>query len=226
MAVTAKRALHFLHSLGTKKIDLSADSVKVLLMRSGFVFNEVTHKTRKNIKSDTTVTALSVAATTKKFIRTTGSFVTDGFVAASSITSSGFTNAGNNGTWITESVSALEIVVVTGTGMVDEVAGVDERIIADDELATGFGYTKDTKTTGTITVVEDDSSKRVDATYPTITWTAAGGSIGPTPGALLYDDTSSDDTIVGYIDFGGEVTKLDTQALNITNGIIRLTSPL
>lgn len=226
MAVTGKRALHFLYSLATKKIDLSADTVKVLAMRSGFVFDEVNHNTLINLKATTGATTLSVVATTKKFTRAAGSFVTDGFVAGNKITSSGFTNAGNNGTWIIASVAALEIVVVTGTGMVDETGGGDEQIVADDELATGFGYTQNTKTTGAITVTKDNTAKRVDATFPPVTWTASGGSIGPSPGYILYDDTSSDDTIVGYIDNGGETTTTDGNPRNITNGIIRLTSPL
>ena len=60
-------------------------------------------------------------------------------------------------------------------------------------------------------------------------WTANGGSIGPTPGAIIFDDTVvasgatvPDDPIIGYINFGGEQTQADGGVSTITNVEVRI----
>lgn len=87
--------------------------------------------------------------------------------------------------------------------------------VSASELATGNGYTANTKTLGASTVTEDDTDDRCEITWANVTWVASGGAIGPTPGAIIYDDTvvaagvTVADPIVGYIDFGGEQTQAD-----------------
>ena len=58
----------------------------------------------------TTGVVADLSASTSKFIRTTGSFITDGFEVGMEITASGF-NAGNNAAHIIKSRSALELEV-------------------------------------------------------------------------------------------------------------------
>ncbi|ACT50865.1 phage tail tube protein [Methylovorus glucosotrophus] len=60
-----------------------------------------------------TLTTISVNATTSKFIRSTGSFITDGFRRGRIMQSSGFAAAGNNGLFLIAAVTALEITVVS-----------------------------------------------------------------------------------------------------------------
>jgi len=48
-------------------------------------------------------------------------------------------------------------------------------------------------------------------------WTASGGSIGPTNGAILWLDYSSHDYIWAYVDFGGSITIPDGESLVIKN---------
>jgi len=155
---------------------------------------------------------------TKKFTRASGSFVTDGFVVGNKFTASGF-GGGVDGIYTILTISALEIVVNEAVAG-DITGGGDERLIADDELATGGGYTQNTKTTGTVTVTEDDTYDRCDSTFPTVTWTASGANIGPTPGAIIYDTTA--DVVICYIDFDGEVTKSPPDSLSIGNGTLRV----
>ena len=95
--------------------------------------------------------------------------------------------------------------------------------VSASELADGNGYTQNTKTLpATPTVSEDDTNDRSDVTFSADTvWTAASGSIGPSPGAIIYDDTSSDDTIVGYIDFGSDKTATDGNTFTISGITIR-----
>lgn len=97
--------------------------------------------------------------------------------------------------------------------------------VSASELAAGNGYTAGgatmTLTGGAVT--EDDTNDRGQAAFDDVTWTASGGNIGPTPGAIMFDDTTTDDTIVGYIDFGSDKTAPDGQPLTVQNIFVRTT---
>ena len=97
--------------------------------------------------------------------------------------------------------------------------------VSASELDTGNGYTKNIKTLGTATVSEDDTDDRCEVTWDDVTWTANGGSIGPTPGAIIFDDTVTTptaDPIIGYIDFGGEQTQADGGTATISDVEVRI----
>ena len=221
MAVTAIVSNHMKYNLAKKLIDLSADSIKVLLMRSGFVFEKDNHAKKINIKG--TITAITLAISAGLALTDSGSgFITAGFVPGNSVTMSGFTNGGNNCTKIISTVAAGTIVFTSTAGLVAEAAGNSVTVTAEDELATGSGYTKDTKVVTGLALAEDDANDRAEASWDNVTWTAAGGSIGPTPGAIFYDDTSADDTIIGYVNLGAEETAADGANFVITNGKFRL----
>lgn len=95
--------------------------------------------------------------------------------------------------------------------------------ISAGELATGNGYTQDTKTLSGVTVTENDTTDLCEVTWSNVTWAASGGSIGPTPGMIIYDDTVAvdgdvpADPIIGYIDFGSEITQADGGTLTISS---------
>jgi len=95
--------------------------------------------------------------------------------------------------------------------------------VSADELAEGNGYTSGGNTLTLSSIAEDDTNDRAEVTYNDTEWIASGGNIGPTPGAILYDDTTADDTVIGYIDFGGDKTAQDGQKLIIKNIRIRIT---
>ena len=143
MASTASNKMKYL--LATKAIDFSADSFKIILMASGFVFNADTHH-----------------------------------------------------------------------GYAD---------VSASELANGYGYTRNTKTLSGVAVTEDDTDNRCEVTWSNVTWTASGGAIGPTPGAIIFDDTVTTptaDPIIGYIDFGGEQTQADGGVATISGVEVRI----
>ena len=89
--------------------------------------------------------------------------------------------------------------------------------ISAHELATGFGYTQNATTLANAVITEDDTNDRMECVYDDVTWAASGGNIGPTVGAIFYDDTTSDDTIVGFLDFGSAQTAADGSNLVIQN---------
>jgi hypothetical protein len=74
------------------------------------------------------------------------------------------------------------------------------------ELPTGNGYTRQNKVLTGGALTEDDAGDKAYRTFDNITWTASGGDIGPTGAAIVYDDTTSDDTVLGCIDFGADYT--------------------
>ena len=97
--------------------------------------------------------------------------------------------------------------------------------VSASELATGSGYTQDTKTLAGVAVTEDDTDDRCEVTWSNVTWTASGGAIGPSPGAIIYDDTvttPTEDPIIGYIDFGGDQTQADGGTATISGIEVRI----
>jgi len=89
--------------------------------------------------------------------------------------------------------------------------------VTASQLATQFGYTQNDYTLAGVTTTEDDTNDRFSVSWTNITWTASGGSIGPTGSLIVYDDTTTDDTIVGCIDFGVDYTVTDTSSIQFQN---------
>lgn len=97
--------------------------------------------------------------------------------------------------------------------------------VSASELSTANGYTAGGATLGGVAVTEDDTDDRTEITWSNVTWTASNGSIGPTPGAIIYDDTVAAPTakpIVCYIDFGGDQTQADGGTATISNIEVRI----
>ncbi len=224
MAVTCTLSNHFKYSKAKKLIDLSADSIKVCLVRSGFVFDKDTRAKKINFKNTSGVIAnLSFDNTGNTLTRGAGSFITDGLVVGMRITTNS-ANVNNQGPLKISNVGASVLTVTTMAGgdpTLTTGAEVNITVTGDDELASGGGYTADTKLLAGQALTEDLANDRSEMTCNNVIWTAGGGSIGPTPGAILYDDTSTDETIIGYIDFDGEQTAPDGADFTISNLKIR-----
>lgn len=117
-------------------------------------------------------------------------------------------------------------IILMGTGFTfDKDTHHGYADVSASELSTGNGYTQNTKTLAGVAVTEDDTDDRCEITWSNVTWTASGGAIGPSPGAIIYDDTvttPTDDPIVGYIDFGGDQTQADGGTATISNIEVRI----
>lgn len=94
------------------------------------------------------------------------------------------------------------------------------------EITAGSGYTAG----GTATTITTSVASGVGKVTGTdVTFTAAGGSIGPFRYAVLYNDTptSPADPLVAWWDYGSSITLADTEQLVVdfdaTNGIFTLT---
>lgn len=221
MALICTHSNHYKYQLAVKALNLLTDSIKVLLMRSGFAFVKNDHAKKINIINTKTATTLAISAALALTDSDSG-FITAGFVPGMEVAISGFTEAGNTCTKIISTVVAGTIVFTSTDGLVEEIAGDSVTVAGNDELATAYGYTRDTKVLAGQALAEDDTNNRAELTADNVIWTASGGSIGPTPGAILYSDTSADDTIIGYIDFGGEQTAPNGAQFTISNEKIRI----
>lgn len=84
------------------------------------------------------------------------------------------------------------------------------------EITAGFGYTAG----GTAVTVS--SSAQSGGTYSLVlaacTFTAAGGTIGPFRYVILYNDTATNDELIGYVDYGTSYTLPTGQPFTITAG--------
>jgi len=92
--------------------------------------------------------------------------------------------------------------------------------VSASELGAGNGYLTGGETMAGVAVTENDTTDRTEVTWDNVTWTASGGVIGPTPGAIIYDDTPTTpqaDPLIGYIDFGGEQTEPDGGVATVAN---------
>lgn len=93
------------------------------------------------------------------------------------------------------------------------------------QIANGNGYTTGGATAST------SSSAQSSGTYKLVladvTWTASGGSVGPFQYAVLYNDTATNDELIGWWDYGSAVTlsvgESFTWDADPTNGIIQCT---
>lgn len=92
--------------------------------------------------------------------------------------------------------------------------------VSGEEIGNGLGYTSRGITLLSGELTEDDTNDRGGMAWDhDPTWVASGGSIGPAGAAIVFDETSSDDTVVGCIDFGEDLTATDGTSLQISGEI-------
>jgi len=92
-------------------------------------------------------------------------------------------------------------------------------VISANELPAGNGYSTGGIVLSGKTIAKDDVNNRAFVSFNDISFTAAGGPIGPTPGAIIYKDTGIPSTspVVSWKGFNGDVTKTDGFSIQIQN---------
>ena len=95
--------------------------------------------------------------------------------------------------------------------------------VSAGELFTAFGYAGvgDASSNMTVTAITQENGTDVgQVTFSNMQWTATGGSIGPSGGAIIYDSSASN-IIVGYIDFNGDQTATDGGTFTVSNIVLK-----
>lgn len=81
------------------------------------------------------------------------------------------------------------------------------------EIGAGNGYAAGGQ------AMAQSSSAQVAGTYKLVlgdtTFTAAGGSIGPFQYAVLYNDTATNDELIGWWDYGSPITLANGEAFTV-----------
>lgn len=84
------------------------------------------------------------------------------------------------------------------------------------EISAGNGYTAGGATVTVTSSAVESGAYKLKANA--VTFLASGGSIGPFRYVVLYNDTASNDELIGYWDYGAAVTLGDTESFSITPG--------
>jgi len=128
-----------------------------------------------------TSTGIQINATTKKLIRTTGSWITDGFKKGDLIIVSGATNAANNIAYTIVAITALEITygVVIGTDTpVNEAAGASITVkVPGKKLSIPFAPAN--RTNDSFTIEQFFSAAGVSERYVGVKMGSASVEINP-----------------------------------------------
>jgi len=104
------------------------------------------------------------------------------------------------------STDVFKAILMNTTFAFDKDTHATLALVTGDQLATNYGYTQNDKVLANVSVTESDSEDASITTWDNVTWTASGGDIGPTGACIIYDDTTSDKTVVACIDFGTDYT--------------------
>lgn len=120
--------------------------------------------------------------------------------------------------------NAFKIILMESGFVFDPDTHANYADVSAGELTAGFGYLQLSKALSTPPVItEDDLNNRATVEWNAVTWTAAGGSIGPTCGAIIIDDTIANDPVVGFLDFLADYTQADGGTMTISDIEVRLT---
>jgi hypothetical protein len=92
------------------------------------------------------------------------------------------------------------------------------------QIANGNGYLTGGSTASVVTSAQTSGTYKL--VVNDVTFTAAGGSIGPFRYVVLYNDTAASDELIGWFDYGANITITDGNAFTVdfdgTNGILQL----
>jgi hypothetical protein len=115
------------------------------------------------------------------------------------------------------SADVFKAILMNSAFAFDKDAHATLANVTASQISTGYGYTQDDMELENPVTTEDDSLDAGKTVWDDVVWTAAGGSIGPAGAMIIYDDTTSDDTIYCCVDFGVDYTIPDTASIEFNS---------
>ena len=116
----------------------------------------------------------------------------------------------------------VKIALMSGEFAFDKDAHATWANVSASELGNGNGYTTGGQVLVAPSFTEDDVNDRGEVTWGVNPKWNATGELKEFGAAVVFDDTSSDDTVVGCIDFGTTVALEDGTFVTITAVTVRL----
>ncbi len=116
---------------------------------------------------------------------------------------------------IDESSDTYKIILMNTTFAFDKDSHAELADVTADQLATGNGYTQNSKVLTGVSITENDTTDKAETRWSNVSWTASGGSIGPSGAAIIYNDSVASDPIACCIDYGIDKTAEDGTGLII-----------
>ena len=202
--------------------------LQCMLTRSGFSFNKSTYGKLINFQSSLSGGGNTVIISgTNTVGMAAGGFTAAGFVVGNAITFAGFGTPGNNATFKISLISDVSMQVTHLDGSAPSLTnnGAGETGITfttSDELANGNGYTTGGVVSGVPVLTEDDVNSYAQVVCPTISWSASGGSIGPSASLMIFDRATPDVVCCGNLDFSGDATAVTGSSFTVAGITFRV----
>lgn len=104
-------------------------------------------------------------------------------------------------------------------------ADTDDELADITQIANGNGYTTGGVTLASVTWAETGAGTGIwQWSAADFSWTASGGTFGPFRYIVVYDDTSANDKLIGYLDYGSSISITIGNSFTVdvgASGIIR-----
>ena len=98
-------------------------------------------------------------------------------------------------------------------------AGTHDELADVTQITAANGYSSGGTALTTVTWSETGAGTGIwKFSSDDVVFTASGGSIGPFRYAVLYSDTSTNDKLVGYLDYGSSISVSDTNTFTVDVG--------
>lgn len=104
-------------------------------------------------------------------------------------------------------------------------AATDDELADITQISATGGYSAGGYTLDGVTWAQASNVAKLTITDEVIT--ASGGNVGPFRYVVVYNDSSTGDKLVGYLDYGSALTLAETESLTLdfdaTNGLLTIT---